>query len=117
MAIENAIAECLTCGKEWESPRTARKAGYAHARRYGHVVSVDVYHTYLYNGELLEDYTSEADTDRGQIRRVGLIMQWKTGTVVPGRPPFQCAMGLHRCGVRHASVEIASRHWKGNYIL
>lgn len=45
------IAYCQTCGKQWEDyiNHRARKAGYAHAKRTGHIVTVETGTSIRYN--------------------------------------------------------------------
>lgn len=45
------IAYCQTCGKQWEDyiNHRARKAGYSHAKRTGHVVTVETGTSIRYN--------------------------------------------------------------------
>lgn len=44
-----AIAECLTCGKEWENYSDAAKKARQHARNTGHHVSLEITTWHEYN--------------------------------------------------------------------
>lgn len=44
----DVVAECLTCGKHWES-RNAHAVGAQHARKHGHSVRIEVTRVHIYD--------------------------------------------------------------------
>ena len=49
-ALIHAIADCVICGKHWEDYLTVQKLAYAHARKTGHKVIVDLGYVCEYGG-------------------------------------------------------------------
>lgn len=50
VGVIHCIAQCDTCGKQWENYKNAQAIEAKHAKLYGHIVRVDVGIIITYNG-------------------------------------------------------------------
>lgn len=48
--VVHAFARCDNCGLEWNNYKNAQAVGASHAKKYGHIVRVDVGFSITYDG-------------------------------------------------------------------
>lgn len=47
--ITHVVATCHSCEKDWQNYKTARQLAYAHAKKTGHKVTVEIGYFIKYN--------------------------------------------------------------------